>query len=92
MIKSFAELLTKKEPAPLKAFLVIFEPLSQYQDCYAIVNAPNENKAYSIAKSQFGRYVSAILRHTSENEYVLQRNFNKKIVEKGENDGQLRDL
>jgi hypothetical protein len=87
MIRSFAELLTKREPAPLRSFLVIFEPFSELQDNYAIVNAPNENKAYSVAKSQFGRYVSAILRHTIENEKVLQRNFNKKIVEKGENDG-----
>jgi hypothetical protein len=87
MIRSFAELLTKKEPEPLKAYLVIFEPFSELQDKYAIVTAINEQKAYSVAKSQFGRYVSAILRHTIENEKVLQRNFNKKIVEKGENDG-----
>jgi hypothetical protein len=87
MIRSFAELLAKREPEPLRTYLVIFEPFSQYQDYYAIVNAPNENKAYSVAKSQFGRYVSAILRHTIENEYVLKNNFNKKIVEKGENDG-----
>ena len=80
MIRSFAELMTKKEPAPLRSFLVIFEPLSQYQDHYAIVTAINEQKAYSVAKSQFGRYVSAILRHTIENENVLQRNFNKKIL------------
>ena len=87
MIRSFAELMTKKEPAPLRSFLVIFEPLSQYQDHYAIVTAINEQKAYSVARSQFGRYVSAILRHTSENENVLKNNFNKKIIEKGENDG-----
>lgn len=80
MIRSFAELLAKKEPEPLRTYLVIFEPLSQYQDYYAIVNAPNENKAYSIAKSQFGRYVSAVLRHTIENENVLKNNFNKKIL------------
>ena len=80
MIRSFAELMTKKEPAPLRSFLVIFEPLSQYQDHYAIVTAINEQKAYSVARSQFGRYVCAILRHTSENENVLQRNFNKKIL------------
>ena len=80
MIRSFAELLTKKEPELLKAYLVIFEPFSELQDYYAIINAPNEQKAYSVAKSQFGRYVSAILRHTIENEYMLQRNFNKKIL------------
>ena len=80
MIRSFAELITKKEPTPLRSFLVIFEPLSQYQDHYAIVTAINEQKAYSVARSQFGRYVCAILRHTSENENVLQRNFNKKIL------------
>lgn len=80
MIRIFAELLTKREPAPLRSFLVIFEPFSELQDHYAIVNAPNENKAYSVAKSQFGRHVSAILRHTIENEKVLQRNFNKKIL------------
>ena len=80
MIRSFAELLTKKEPAPLRSYLVIFEPFSELQDHYAIVTASNEQKAYSIAKSQFGRYVSAVLRHTSENENVLQRNFNKKIL------------
>ena len=80
MIRNFAELLTKKEPAPLRSFLVIFEPFSELQDHYAIVTASNEQKAYSVAKSQFGRYVSAILRHTIENENVLQRNFNKKIL------------
>ena len=80
MIRSFAELITKKEPTPLRSFLVIFEPLSQYQDHYAIVTAINEQKAYSVARAQVGRYVCAILRHTSENENVLQRNFNKKIL------------
>ena len=80
MIRSFAELLTKKEPKTLKAYLVVFAPFSELQDHYAIVTASNEQKAYSVARSQFGRYVSAILRHTIENEYVLQRNFNKKIL------------
>lgn len=60
-----------------KNYIVVFKNFTALADKYAVVQAANETQAKGIARSKFGKYVSAIYEHNDNAEAVLKWNFNK---------------